>query len=407
MDRIKLCIIAPEFLPVWGGVGTYIVQLIRHLPKDIEVHVVTPMREGFGEEKVSTSDYDFSEYFGDNIHIHFICKANDTFIYNFSFQFACLKHVPKLIKKENIDLIHIGHHMAGLLLELKGLNIPAVTTIHNTIKLQRDGTKMSGMKFWDLEFNEKATYLTYPFLRLAEIIYFSRARYYITVSEWMKHQLRKQYPKMNHSPISVVHNSVDTKLFSPRIKRKPLEGNLVLFTGRVIAAKGIKYLVEAIPEVLREYPNTFFMFIGAGNSLPYRRQLKDMGIPKRNFAFLGYLKERSELIKYYRACSVYATPTTLWENLPIRVLEAMACGAPVVASNVCAIPEAIDSGVNGVLIPPSSVDQLANAICCLLGDSNLRRKIGDNARKTVLEKFDCDVNAIRTAEVYQQILDQF
>jgi glycosyltransferase involved in cell wall biosynthesis len=88
------------------------------------------------------------------------------------------------------------------------------------------------------------------------------------------------------------------------------------------------------------------------------------------------------------------------------VLEAIAYGVPVVASNLCAIPEVIDNFVNDVLIPPCSVHELVRAICCLLGDSNLRRKIGDNARKTVLEKFDCDVHAIRTAEVYQQILDQ-
>ena len=405
MDTIKLCILAPEFLPVWGGIGTYIVELVRHLPKNIEVHVVTPMREGFGEEKISTADYDLAEYFGDNVHVHFVCKATDTFIYNADFQFACLKHVPELVKKENIDLIHSGSHMSNLLLELKSLNIPTVTTIHTTVRGQRHGTRMSGVKFWDLEFSEKATYLAYPFLRLGEIIYFSRPRYYITVSKWMKRQLLRQF-KIRYSSLFVIPNSVDTKLFSPGIKRKPPEGNLVLFTGRVIAAKGIKYLIEAIPEVLREHPNTFFMFIGPGNSLPYQRQLKDMGISERNFAFVGYLKERSELIKYYRAASVYVAPT-LYENLPIRVLEAMACGVPVVASDVCAIPEAVDNGVNGILIPPGSVDELANAICCLLSDSKLCRKIGDNARKTVLEKFDCDVNAIRTAEVYQKILDQF
>jgi len=295
---MKVCILATEFLPVWGGVGTYIVELVRHLPKDIEVHVVTPMREGFGEEKVSTSDYDFSEYFGDNIHVHFVCKATDTFIYNVAFQLACLKHVPKLVKKEGIDLIHSGSHMPGLLLELKRLNIPTVTTIHTTIAGQRRGTKMSGMKFRDLEFSEKATYLAYPLLRLAEIIYFSRARYYITVSEWMKRRLQKQYPKMNHSTISVIHNSVDTKLFSPDIEKKPLEGDLILFTGRLIAAKGIKYLVEAVPEILREYPETFFVCIGAGNSLPYVRRLRKMGVSEKNFAFTGYLKERSELVKY-------------------------------------------------------------------------------------------------------------
>ena len=405
MEPLKLCMIAPELLPVWGGVGTYTVELVRHLPREIQVHILTPIREGFGKEQISTLDYNFSEYFGDNIHIHFVSKASDTFVYNASFQLACLKEVPKLVKKENIDLIHLTHHMAGLLLELKGLNIPTVTTVHNTVKLQRDGTKMSGMPFWDLGFNEKATYLTYPFLHLVENMYFSRRRHYITVSEWMKEQLWRGYPRITYSPMSVVYNSVDTELYSPSTNRKKGERDLVLFTGRIIAAKGINYLVEVIPKVLREYPDTLFTFIGSGDSSPYQKRLNQLGISKKNFTFLGYLKDRKQLIRYYRDCSVYVAPTTLWENLPIRILEAMACGAPVVASNVCAIPEAIDNAINGILISQGSIDELTSSICSLLSDSNLRRKIGDNARKTVLKKFDYDLNAILTAKVYEEILN--
>jgi glycosyltransferase involved in cell wall biosynthesis len=397
--------IAPEFLPMWGGVGTYIVELVRHLPIDIEVHVVTPMREALGEDKVSTADYDFRRYFGNNVHVHFVCKATDTFFYNANFQLACARYVPKLVKKEGIDIIHIGHHMASLLLGLKKLNVPIVTTVHNTVKLQREGTKMSGVRFEDLAFNEKATFLMYPLLRLIEISYFSGLRYYITVSEWMKQQLLEQHPQIK-STISVVYNSVDTKQFSPGFGSTARRKDLVLFTGRIIAAKGVRYLVEAIPMVLKEYPDAFFTFIGSGNSRPYRRYLKDIGVSEENFAFLGYLRERSELVEYYRACSVYAAPSTLWENLPIRVLEAMACGSPTVASSVCAIPEVIDNGVNGVLIPPGSVEKLAEALCILLGDSNLRMKIGDKARKTVLEKFDSRVNANRTVQVYRQILSK-
>jgi len=404
---MKICMLAPEFLPVWGGVGTYIVELVRHLPKDIEVHVVTPMREGFGKEKISTSDYDFSKYFGSNVHVHFVCKASDTFFYNAKFQYACQKYVPKLVKEERIDLIH-SHtaHMPDLLLQFKRLDVPIVTTIHTTIQGQRHGTKSSGMSFWSLEFSEKLTYLAFPFLRLAEIVYFSKERYYITVSKWMKEQILKQYPKIDSSSISVIYNSVDTERFSPGRRGSQPERDIILFTGRLIAAKGIRYLVEAMPKVLREYPDALFIFIGAGNSLPYRRRLGELGIPEKNFMFLGYLKESSELVEYYRASSVFVAPT-LYENLPIRVLEAMACGVPVVASNVCAIPEAIDNGVNGILIQPSSIDELADAICRLLGDSSLRRKMGDNARKTVVEKFDWNVNAVKTAEVYQQILDSF
>jgi len=381
--------------------------LVRHLPKDVEVHVVTPMREGFGEEKISTSDYDFSEYFGGNVHIHFVCKASDTFVYNAKFQYACLKHVPQLVKEENIDLIHShAAHMPDLLLQFKSLHVPTVTTIHTTIQGQRHGTKSSGMALWSLEFSEKLTYLTYPFLHLAETVYFSKVRYYITVSRWMKEQIVKHYPKIDSSSVSVIHNSVDTERFSPSNGRDPPKRDIILFTGRLIAAKGIKYLVGAIPKVLQEYPDALFIFIGAGNSLPYRKRLSEMRISERNFTFLGYLKEASDLVEYYKASSVYVAPT-LYENLPIRVLEAMACGAPVVASNVCAIPEAVNSGVNGILIRPGSVDELADAISCLLGDPNLRTKMGDNARKTVLERFDWNVNAARTVEVYQQILDSF
>jgi glycosyltransferase involved in cell wall biosynthesis len=84
----------------------------------------------------------------------------------------------------------------------------------------------------------------------------------------------------------------------------------------------------------------------------------------------------------------------------------MACGAPVVASNIAAIPEAICNNVNGMLVEPGSVDDLANAVCLLLSDSSLRKRIGCEARKTVLERFDSEVNASRTAEVYQKVLSQ-
>jgi glycosyltransferase involved in cell wall biosynthesis len=404
---MKVCMLAPEFLPAWGGVGTYIVELVRHLPKSVEVHVVAPMREGFGKDKISTSDYDFSKYFEDNVHVHFVCKANDTFFYNAKFQYACLRYVPKLVKKEKIDIIH-SHtaHMPDLLLQFKKLGVPTVTTIHTTIQGQRQGTKSSGMRFWDLEFSEKMTYLAYPFLRLAERIYFSKGRYYITVSKWMKEQVVKQYPRINPSLIYVIYNSVDVEKFSPNTDKSPSERDVVLFTGRLIAAKGVRYLIEAMPKVLREHPDTLFIFIGPGNSSPYQRRLRELGIPEKNFKFLGYLKEADDLVKYYKTACVFVAPT-LYENLPIRVLEAMACGVPVVASNVCAIPEVIDNGVNGILIRPGSINELADAICLLLRDPNLRRKIGDNARKTVLEKFDWKVNAVKTVEVYQQILDSF
>ncbi len=382
---MKICILAPEFLPVWGGVGTYIVELVKHLPKSTEIHVVTPSRTGLANYSVSSADYDFSEHFGPNVQVHFISKASDTFIYNSTFQQACLRFVPKLVRSEKIDLVH-SHtaHMPDLLLQFRKLEVPTVTTIHTTIEGQRAGTKNSGLSFSNLEFSEKLTYLAYPFLKLTETMYFLKARHYITVSHWMKEQARKRFPQLGDS-IRVIHNAVDTAQFSPG--EKNAERKVVLFTGRLIGAKGINYLVEAIPNILRRFPDTMFLFIGAGNELPYERRLRELNVSPSNFKFIGYLKETKDLVDYYRHASIYVAPT-MYENLPIRILEAMACGVPVVASNVCAIPEAVQHCVNGLLVKPGSIKQLTDGICCLLEDSKLRTLMGERARQTVLEKFD-------------------
>ncbi len=392
--------LAPEFLPVWGGVGTYIVELVRHLPKNTEIHVLTPCRTALANNTVSSADYDFSQYFGSNVQVHFISTASDTFVYNSFFQYACLRFVPKFVKAERIDLVH-SHtaHMPDLLLQFRKLGIPTVTTIHTTIEGQRAGSKGSGLSFSSLEFSEKLTYLAYPFLRLAETLYFLKFRHYITVSYWMKEQARKKYPKLGDS-IKVIHNAVDAAQFSPSNNNS--ERNIVLFTGRLIGAKGINYLVEAIPTVLRRFPETLFLFIGAGNKTPYERRLRELNVPMGNFKFIGYLKEATDLVQYYRRASIYVAPT-MYENLPIRILEAMACGVPVVASNVCAIPEAVQDGVNGLLVQPQSIKQLADGICRLLEDATLRAKMGENARRTVLNEFNWGVSAKKISDVYQQV----
>src|SRR5208337_2968296 len=106
---MKICVLAPEFIPVWGGTGTYTQELVTHLPDTYEIHLVTPRRESFGAQEAPT-DY-AHETLGSNIHIHYVSKANDTFLYNAKFQYACLRYVPKLLKKEKIDIIqsHMSH----------------------------------------------------------------------------------------------------------------------------------------------------------------------------------------------------------------------------------------------------------------------------------------------------------
>jgi glycosyltransferase involved in cell wall biosynthesis len=259
---------------------------------------------------------------------------------------------------------------------------------------------MSGGSFRDLEFSEKATYLGYPFLNLAERFYFSSKRNFVTVSNWMRQQLLQQFPKLQGTNIPVIHNSIDCGDFTPgEESTKPMT---VLFTGRFIAAKGLNYLVDAIPEVIRDHPETQFLFVGTGHAAPYEKRLQSLGVPERNYSFIGYLNDQKAVIDAYRHCTAFVAPT-LYENLPIRILEAMACGKPVVATNVCAIPEIIRSDEEGLLVPPQSSQALAVALSSLLGSPELRAKIGKNARERVIQEFNWATNGPKMANLYNDI----
>ena len=111
------------------------------------------------------------------------------------------------------------------------------------------------------------------------------------------------------------------------------------------------------------------------------------------------------MIEYYRNADVYLAPT-LYENLPIRILEAMGCGAPVIASKVSAIPEIINDGQNGLLIKPGNSDELTDSILKLLDDSSYSNNISKEGRKTVINKFNWKINANKIINYYEEIITE-
>jgi glycosyltransferase involved in cell wall biosynthesis len=410
---MKVCMLAPEFLPVWGGVGTYIVELVRHLPKSVEVHVVAPMREGFGKDKISTSNYDFSKYFGDNVHVHFVCKANDTFFYNAKFQYACLRYVPNLVKEEKIDVIH-SHtaHMPDLLLTFRKLNKPIITTVHTTVKLQQLGTIYSKKGFHEWEKSEKLTYLLYPALRLAEEMYFRgrERRLYITPSHWMKRWLEGNFHvhKVKVIPHSIDIGSCELTKHDKTIDNTILEGlrdkRIVLYAGRLLALKGVDILIEAIPKILSKVgrDDLLFVFAGPGDRAKYEHRVRQMKI-EQYCLFTGPLR-REDVIYLMNMAEAVVLPSFI-ENAPYVILESMACGTPVVASNVGGVPEIVEDKYNGLLVEPGSPTSLANAVVSVLSDKRFRDLLGRRARETVKRKFSWEANIPKYIETYAEALN--
>jgi glycosyltransferase involved in cell wall biosynthesis len=400
--------LAPELIPSWGGVSTYIMELIRHLPERFEFTVLTTQRRSFGNslhESIETS-LDLRR----GVNVLFISEAKDTFIYNGAFQYACWREVPRVLKKERIDLIHShSAQMPDLLLRLRRINVPIVTTVHSTLHSQREATKASAVPLGLLERSEKFTFGMYPLLRAVEKAYFSTGRQYITPSRWMRKILERD-TSVNDT-IKVIPNSVNPSDYSrleseyvrDEIRKVAVDSRMVLYCGRLLALKGVDTLIRAIPEVLKAIGDrVLFVFAGPGNPTRYMKEAQSMNIHRDSCLFTGPLtrKETNWLMK---EAEVIAVPSFL-ENCPFSILESMACGASVVASNIGGIPEIITDNYNGLLVQPGHPKELSAAIVKLLENESMRRDIGENAMKMIEARFSWSANLEAYIDLYEEHL---
>jgi glycosyltransferase involved in cell wall biosynthesis len=399
--------LAPEFLPVWGGTGSYIVELVKFLPRNVNIHVVTLNRDIPGMSRRESSSTDISAIINRPINVHYLSTSKETFFYNLPFQIACLRKIPQLQKNYKFDIVH-SHlvHMPDVLFQLfNRIQLPTVVTVHGTIQMLRDHALMARSLFNDLESGEKYTLLFYPIIKLLQQNYAKHVSRFIAVSKVTK-ELSMKHLEIEAERISLIYNGVDTGIFHPPEKEeiiKKYSKPTVVYIGRMISKKGIHILIKTMPEIIKHLPQTQFLFVGGGNVPLYRGLIERMGIPKKNVSFTGHVGyfERPKIL---REATVFVNPS-FFENCSISILEAMSCGTSVVANNVGGNPEIIESGKNGILVSPNRHEILAQRIISLLEDENLNKEIGREARKTIVKSFSSERCAQETCNVYKKTLD--
>ncbi len=164
--------------------------------------------------------------------------------------------------------------------------------------------------------------------------------------------------------------------------------------------KGVEYFIDAMPRILEEVPATRFVIFGNG-MLRERLEQQAGALAVRNrVLFAGFRKDVS---RFYPAFDV-SVLTSLSEGLSITLLESMQHGLPVVVTEVGGNGEVVVEGVTGFLVPPRVVEPFARRVVQLLADSNLRRQMGDAARRVVAERFDADRVAQQYLDLYAQLL---
>jgi glycosyltransferase involved in cell wall biosynthesis len=176
----------------------------------------------------------------------------------------------------------------------------------------------------------------------------------------------------------------------------PANGLVIGSVGRLEEQKGHAFLVAALPELRRQIPELTVLLVGEGRRQEdLRRQVLDLGL-EGTVRFLG---TRRDLPEIYRALDLFVQPS-LWEGLPLALLKAMGAGLPVVATRVSGSREAVLDGVNGCLVEPGDPKALARAILELHRHPQTRRRLGEAARRTVVERYSLEAMLRRLAELY-------
>ena len=158
---------------------------------------------------------------------------------------------------------------------------------------------------------------------------------------------------------------------------------VVSSVARLAPARGVRYLLEAIPEIISEYKNVRFLVVGDGPlRLSLEQKVIDLGI-QAHVSFLGF---RTDTEKFYELADVVVNPTLVGSGTGNINAEAMFFGVPVVATKVGGVPEIITDGETGFLLPPKDPRAIAGKVLLLLKDEELRKKMGEAGRKRV-EKF--------------------
>jgi L-malate glycosyltransferase len=400
---MRVAIATPEFLPNWGGIGTYVTLLAKEISDDVELHVITLRRGSLSDLTPETKEI------LDRVHVHYLGSAEDFFLYNSQFQMDMLFKFKALKVQHKFELVHANHaQMPDLFLRFLDSETPSLTTVHTTIDSQRMGTRRSKVPLRRLERSEKMTYLMLPALKFLERMYFAKGQHVIFVSEF----IRRLYSKMYRMPKEwrIVHNGVDTEMFKPMPRSEclskfpKLDGldNMVLFSGRMIALKGIDMAIKSLALIYKETDATM-VFAGAGKFGPWKALLDELGVPPDRYMFLGgvpYL----DMPYLYSLADAFVLPSYS-ESFPMTVLEAMACRVPVVATDVGGIPEMIDSNRNGLLFQPGDPRSLATNLLKIIGDRKFASRLAENARAKVSAELSATKMASSTAEMYRRVLE--
>lgn len=384
MESAEICIVTHLFLPHVGGIEKVAYEQGKRL-----------LQRGF-KVLVLTSDIAGQKnyvYDGINVHCYSALKVG----------FG--EGIPYIIPKpdgygtflkciRNSDLVHVhGHPYMSSYLAVKvakKFSKPVVLTQHNTF------IEYGGL--WDFAEKLNDLLIGKGVLRDSDKI--------ITVSKATLNYVLSLGANPNKA--EVLYNGVDIKRFRPFMGKRdakrqlnfPEDSFIVLTVRRLVYKNGIDILLESAKLAVKKNPKILFLVAGGGPDFQrIRLKIKEFSL-EENFKLLGFIPDE-HLPLYYNASDAFVLPSKSGEGMPLVLLEAMACGLPVVATNVGGVPEIIDKRW-GKVVPPSDAVALADAILDFSYKDTSH--ISEELRKMVVQSYSWEANVERLIEIYEEFI---
>ncbi|MBI2850902.1 MAG: glycosyltransferase family 4 protein [Chloroflexi bacterium] len=372
---MKIALVSPYDIAHPGGVPSHILALERHLTRmGHEVKVIAPASKPVKE-------------FGDRfirIGTPRPIPSSDSIV-RISISFNLASKIKEVLGREKFDIVHLHEPFMPMLCSatLRFSNLTNVGTFHAA-----DGKP--GYRFgWPIG----AWLLRRRLHKLSGRIAVSKPAL-------------KYHSKYIPGPFEIIPNGVDTERFNPGVApiEKFCDGKKnILFLGRLEYRKGLKFLLRAFQRVKREIPDSRLIVVGPGTRLRKgyekwvrRNQLED------DIIFIGFISEEDKP-RYFKTADIYCAPSTGRESQGIVLLEAMAVGTPIVASNIDGYASVVTHGQEGLLVPPKNSAELAKALTFLLKDESLRQQMSVKGKVTA-EQYSWERVARRVVDFYGKTL---
>ena len=381
---MKVTFISKEYPPyVYGGAGVHIRYLSEALSQIMEVEV-----RCFGDQDVKQPNLTVKGYKASSE-----IKATNSPKFNPAID-TITTDLKILCDGIDGDIVH-SHtwyaHLGGFWAKLL-YGMPFVATSHSLEPLRPWKEDQLGRAY------HLSTWIEKTGLEGADAV--------IAVSNMMKADIAKLFATPDER-LHVIHNGVNLDKWNPTpisdaLKKEwGIKDDYILFVGRPTPQKGMEYLVDAADQI---DPGVQIVFGAVGaDTKEYEDRMKEKVAKKKNILWINKLLKEEEYIQLYSSAKVFVCPS-VYEPFGIINLEAMACATPVVAAATGGIVEVVLPEQTGLLVEPRNSQQIADGVNRILKDPQLAKKLGENGRRRVEERFSWRYIAEQTKKLYEELL---